>query len=516
MQSLFRQFNRLNLSLLLFIISCANYLGFQLYGGEEQYFAFAKHFMDPGWIPHSFSLSHSPGGNFLFEVIAGFFLRYISFNTLAFYGRMVNFLLLCIPLAHIFKYFKLSNLESVVLFQLFFLPHQSFFAGEWIFQDFEVKTLAYIFVLYGISFLLKKKIYAFTFAGAIATYFHFLVGGWFFLLFMIFLLVQRIPWRKLVMAAILYIAVLTPYIIYLAQLYIIGNRAVINGVNTNWIYVYDRLPFHLGIFKSWRYFMHIHMDGVTISLTLYVLCLLYFRKFKHPHIQILNKLNIILFSEQFIFIIVAVFDREGILLKTYPFRTSTLSSLLIMIEFALLIKYYLLPGLLRRFVKTSDHKIRFNKRVQYLTVMNSVLLVLFLAFFVSECIQTFSGENTDIQQPSARMVKMMDYIRENTRKEDVILILFRDDPAYFQRLAERESFVVWKYTPTTSTDIYEWYERERLKNKIKQNIANLSLLTGKYRVNYVIGTGTYRNSMLEMVYSLDNLYLYRVKPELRQ
>ena len=50
-------FNSIPLWLLLFAVCMANYAGFVLYGGEEQYFAFARQFMNPDWIPNSVSLS---------------------------------------------------------------------------------------------------------------------------------------------------------------------------------------------------------------------------------------------------------------------------------------------------------------------------------------------------------------------------------------------------------------------------------------------------------------------------
>jgi hypothetical protein len=272
MRAIIKWFNHLNLTILLFVIACVNYLGFQLYGGEEQYFAFAKQFMNPGWIPHSFTLTHPAGGNLFFEIIAGFALRYLSFEQLAFYGRIINFLLLVIPLAQILKYFKLSNIESVALFQLFFLPHQSLFAGEWIFQNLEVKTLAYIFVFYGIYSLLKRNILRCAIFSAIATLFHFLVGGWFFLIAILFFLIRRENIRKIVSALSVYGIIVLPFFIYLAKIYLIHNPAVIEGINTNYVYCYLRLPFHLGIFKSWHYFVKIHLDGVLISLTCFMLC----------------------------------------------------------------------------------------------------------------------------------------------------------------------------------------------------------------------------------------------------
>jgi hypothetical protein len=519
MRRIIKLFNQIDLSILLFLVACINYLGFQLYGGEEQYFAFAKEFMDPRWIPHSFTLTHQAGGNLFFEIVAGFLLKYLSFSQLAFFGRIFNFALLAIPMAGILRYFKLSNIESVVLFQLFFLPHQSIFAGEWIFQNLEVKTLAYIFVLYAILYLLKGKIMGFSIFSAIGTLFHFLAGGWFFLIGLIFLATQRTIFRKLVLITSIYFLIVLPFFIYLAKLYFIDNPAVIQGVNTNWVYCYERLPFHLGIFKDWHYFATIHLDGVLISLVCFVLCLFYFPRFKKEGIPTLNTLNIILSTQQFIFIIIALFDRNGVLLKTYPFRTSVLSSLFILIEISLIIKYFLSPHICRllKQKKLINRKILPARlRFVYTRIANFILLILFVLFFTNEGIETIQGKNTDIKQPSESMVKLMDYCSRNTSENDVFLLLYKDVPCYFNRLARRENFVVWKFTPTDSRTIYEWYQREQWKNKVLGNPGYIDALTKKYTINYIISSHTLRNPKLVPVKSFDNLMLYKVRVSTNQ
>lgn len=514
---LLKQFNRMNLSILLFIIACANYLGFQLYGGEEQYFAFAKQYLNPAWIPGSFSLTHPAGGNLFFELIAGFALQYLTFEQLAFFGRLVNFLLLSFPLSRIFKHFKFSNIEAVFLFQLFFLPHQSIFAGEWVFQNFEVKTLAYIFVFYAIYYLLIGRIQLCALFSAIATLFHFLVGGWFFVFTLIYFFIQKETFKKIGTSLLIYGVIVMPFCIYLAKLFLFNNPAVIEGVNTNWIYCYQRLPFHLGIFKSWDYFRGTHLDGVLISLVFFLLCLFYFRRFKHQHIRTLNLLNIIIFSEQFLFILIAIFDRNGTLLKTYPFRTSALSSLLMLIQLFLIIKIYAckritayivhLPSLMRRF---TIHK----KRLVYANAMNTLFLGLFIVFFSIECAETREGKNTDVLAVTVQMNQLMDYIHENTAKDAKFLFTIWDQPLSFHRKAEREPFVTWKFTPTLSQAIYEQYDRQLWKNRVTKNISFLDPLIEKYKVDYLISRRDLNDPLLRLVKTFGDLHLYSVSQKI--
>ena len=512
METFIRWFNKRSTVFLLFVIAMANYAGFKLYGGEEHYFAFAREFMDPDWIAGSECLTHPAGGNLLFEIIAGFLLRYISFEYLAFFGRAVNFLLLSYPVARIFRYFRFTNIEIVFIFQLFYLPHQWIFGSEWVFQNLEVKTLSYIFVFYSMYALLKEKNKQSLILAVLATYFHFLAGGWTFFIIICYTLFSGINLKKITVLAALYLLLTAPFIIYLAKIYFTNNPAIINGINTNWVYSYERLPHHLAIFKSWDYFVWKHARGVIITLILYGLCLFYFRRFKHPKIIQLNRLNLILFTQQVFFLIVAVFDRNGTILKVYPFRTSTLSSFFILIELALILKNHTFPWMANRFalmrLKAKKSSFPESKRTWYLG-MNSLFLLLFLVFFTSECVQTFSGQNCDLPETLPPMYSMTQYIKTNTPEKAVFLLLDNDYPLSFHRLANRERFVVRKFTPTRSENIYTWYIRQLWKEMLEKDIGLLDEFNKRFSVDYIISSEQLDHPLLSIEYSTNDYCLYR-------
>ena len=188
-------------------------------------------------------------------------------------------MLLCIPLAKLLRHFHLNNLASAVLFQVFFLPHQSFYAGEWIFQNYEEKTLAYIFVFYSLLALFRERYLVSSLFAAVATYFHFLVGGWMFFLLMGYLIAQKQSLRFLAKTLGVYLLITLPFLIYLGKLYLVSNPSVIDGVNIGRIYAYKRLPHHLGLTNTWADFSKYHLDGVLVSVLFFLLCLFYFKRF---------------------------------------------------------------------------------------------------------------------------------------------------------------------------------------------------------------------------------------------
>src|SRR5512133_349504 len=124
LKAIIEWFNNQNNMLLVFILCMANFFGMTLEGGEEQYFAFAKQYMNPEWMPNSFTLNHPAGGNLPFQVFAGFLLRFMSFEAVAAIGRAVSFLLLAFPLALIFRKLRITNLEALFMLQVVFFGHQ--------------------------------------------------------------------------------------------------------------------------------------------------------------------------------------------------------------------------------------------------------------------------------------------------------------------------------------------------------------------------------------------------------
>lgn len=508
--------NNQNARLVIFLLIVANFIGNRPDGGEEQYFAFAKQFMDPAWMPHSFSLNHPAGGNLLFQVIVGFLLQFLSFEQMAFWGRLVNFTLLAIPLALIFRKLKFSNLEIIFLLQIVFFNHQSIWAGEWIFRNLEEKSVAYIFVLYSIYYLLSEKPVLSSLFAAFATYFHFLVGGWMFAFVITFHLVWLKQLRHVIKSGLSYLLIVSPFVVYLFRVYFIDNPAVINGVNTNAVYAFFRLKHHIGMFGDLNYFFAYHFGGVIISLAMFLTCIFAFSRFNNEYIKKLNLLNIIIFSQQFIFIGIALFDKNGVLMKTYPFRTSTLSALLFMFEAALVYKLYIHKRLYRLLVlknlKFRNFKFPLRKTL-FVAGFQLLLLSFILSALSSKTCHTIRKFNTPESSEDAAMQNLFDYIRAETPRESVFLLLDNDKPYSFIRRTERERFVVEKFTPTKSQTIYEWHKRLLLKEKIKENIQYIDSAKMEYPIDYMISDSLYSYPSLELEKCFGNHYIYAVKKE---
>jgi len=507
-------FNSLDKFLILFIILIANFLSFYVIGGEEQYFAFAKQFMEPEWMPHSFVLNQFPGTKLAFQIIAGTLLKFMTFEQLTFWGRIVNFLLFAFPLAKIFRYLKFTNIQMAFLFQLFYLTHQVFFAGEWIFKNLEEKSIAYIFIFYALYYLLRSNFKKSAIFAAIGTYFHLLVGGWFFLFLFIYSIVRKATFKDLLSTVSFYIIIVLPFFIYLYNGFFTGNTHVINGINTDRIYAYFRVPNHAGIFVSKDYFLDKHVEGVLMTLCIYLLSLFYFKRFKITYIQQLNTLNIIIISQQLIFIIIALFDHNGVLLKTYPFRTNGLSTFIFWIEAGLIVKSYgskKIYSLLAKHTGIYTKRSRLKNKKLFRYHANVFMLIVLIPYFFYESYETIDSIQSFEKRPeNAPMVHLMDYVKQHTEKDAVIMILDSDTPFCFTRITERERFVVYKFVPTQSHKIYEWYDRLQDKKKLNKDIHYLEQLRAKYKLDYIVSENRLKSKQLELLYRNNTYLLYRV------
>ena len=140
------------LTAIIFITLVANKLALPISGNEEDYLGFAMQFFNPGWIRNSFTLSDFPGSRLFFQLIVGWPLQFLPWETALCLFRFINFFLLAVGLAFLFRKLKLHYLEAFFIFQIYIITAQSFFGGEWIFYGFEPKTLAYIFVFPSLAY----------------------------------------------------------------------------------------------------------------------------------------------------------------------------------------------------------------------------------------------------------------------------------------------------------------------------------------------------------------------------
>jgi hypothetical protein len=480
--------NKIDSRLFIFLILCLNLLSFVPGNNEETYFAIAKQYMDPTWIPGSFTFTEWVGTRFLFQNIAGLALKFISFEQLTFWGRMINFACYAFPLALIFKELNIRNLGIFCILQLYIrnIGSQNFFGMEWIFGGFEGKTIAYIFVFYGVYSLLKGKYEWGAFFAALASYFHILVGGWFFVLVFIYAFVSSYNIKRLFYTGIVYVVIVSPFVFYLVQ-YLDNSDTIINGVDIDWVYSFFRNPHHTAPMHRIGA-MHKVLPRVVFSFIILLFCIFYFRKYANEYIHKLNNIVIITLCMVFVGLIITYVDVNGRILKYYLFRIAGIG----MFSCYLMIFLFLREKLDGKFNPVNTRVICF------------LLVGVFALFQIGKNFSRniFPKENKEL-------VELTTFFTTNTNPDDIYLFLDEDELS-FSRRTQRDAFVIFKFDPGGGEKIYEWYTREQMRRELRKNLSYIEKIKEDYRLDYLITRESVNDKHLKPVFNNHKYYLYEV------
>jgi hypothetical protein len=218
-------------------------------------------------------------------------------------------------------------------------------------------------------------------------------------------------------------------------------------------------------------------------------------------------LNIVIFIQQIISIIAAIFDRNGVLLKYYPYRTSALSSFLMTIQIIIYLKKFGTQILLKEPIKNLGIKnCRFYRDI-------SVTFAALTFFMIASCNNLYRNVSYSSNSPdNLKKQELYAFIKDTTNKGNTFLFYTKNDhDLAFIRNTERELFFVDKFIPTTNSKIYEWYTRAMEKRKALENADYLFTLKEKYDIDYVISLKPVAHNKLRLVFNNSSYFIYELQ-----
>ncbi|MDR1699137.1 MAG: hypothetical protein LBR75_04875 [Prevotellaceae bacterium] len=479
------QINKLDSRLLIFLLLCLNLLSFSVDSNESAYFPLAKQFIDPAWIPGSFSFTEWVGTRYLFQLIAGYALQFLSFEQLSFFGRIVNFALFAFPLGLIFRELKIKNIGILLILQLYALDigHQYLVGQEWIFQGFEAKTIAYIFIFYSFYYVLKERyLWAALFA-ALASYFHILVGGWFFVLLFLYIFVKERNVKTLFLSVVTYLLVALPFIAYLA-LHLDKSGSVINAVDIDYVSVFVRNAHHVAPLHS-KYVGSV-IPRVVVCVILLWTSIVYFNKNNNEFVRKLSLIGSISVVIVLVGLVITFIDVNGRLLKYYLFRISAIGTFSYVLMFALLLRD------------------KYGQKVNLRAIAFVAFTLLFL-YGIGKNIKRQVDYCNDMQP----VEELTGFACQHTPADAVFLFLGKEE-TLFPSKARREILVLYKCDPGGGEKIYEWYMRVLDRNRLIENINYIDTITQKYKLDYLIDVKKIEDTRLREVYRNSQYYLYEI------
>jgi len=480
-------------ALIVFILLMLNYISLPMSGGENQYLAFAKQFSNPSWIPDSFSLTEFPGTRLIFQYLFGGILNILEMDLCALLFRTLNFALVSLPLVLIFRKIELKFFEGLFVLQIF-LTGQSLLGQEWIIGTFEPKTMAYVFFLWAFFFWLKRKHYLVAIMAVLTCYFHIIVGGWFLIALMLIEFWNG-GWKEYLKPALLFAVLISPFLFYLIPTLLSPDNGT-GVLSANQIYVYYRLPHHLGIASTWDSFVNRYLDNALMVLVAFLIGIIFFKKNRVN--KMITQWFIICFSISVLYIFISIID--GVLLeksasfglKFYPFRLNSFGYLLFLFAIILWVK-----------------KLNFYKKYY-----KHLSILLFALSFIIGGVKFSEGIAKD-QEVSSNYEywEMVRKASELSSPRDQFVLNTNEQTGYFydsfSRLSGRENFSIHKFVPAEKDKIYKWHERQLALKRLKYERISAKEICEKYSIDFIINQEALDEESFSLVFNNKSYFIYK-------
>ena len=425
-----------------------------LSGNEEMYYGLAKKFLDNSWNGEFSSFDYTGNYRFISDFLIGSMISLLGFKCTQIVGSIISSFILTHCFVLLLRSINLLKLEGLIGIILFILLGQSLIGREWLFEDFEAKVFAYYFVIISLNFYVKNNLKYSLFFISIATYFHLLVGFfWFFIILLsLYDLRSLIFLKKIIKYAISYLFLTSPIMIT-ASFGFIGSDFIQDPKlpTPDYIYSYIRqfkmvLPFYnfSSFYISW-------LPGIIAHLSV-LLCILIIHLSKNSNQNKLFKLiisaNLILFT----FLIISFFDTDGFFGKFYPFR---ISSLLFLLSIFFLISSF------KKLVERNSFIISF------------ICIILISPFFLMQNLIASSYDIKNAFFHDSTKVGLYEFINITAEKNELVLIDEEIEEKFFdfERSLNLPTLQTFKFVPSSKEALTKWY----LKREFKKNIFNGSV-----------------------------------------
>jgi hypothetical protein len=423
-----------------------------LTANEENYFALAARFVDGSAWPQTTAVFDASRHRMLSDATLGLLVSMSGYPAAQIVTRLLVVVGFALTLPPLFEVFALSALDAALAVMSMWLIGQDIIGGEWLFSGYEAKVVAYVLVLVALRLVLLGRWPGIaTLLFALATYFHFLVGGFWFVAALVLQMLDRPrEWRRLATTFALYALLVAPLSGAIAWMRLTDNSAALaTDVPTpDVIYSIIREPHHQSPFMSWAYFRDNWLPGYATAAPMLLAAIWCARSGRERRLRITAAWLAGLLAYLFFVLLPKYLDRDtGVLGKLYLFRPSSLIELLwLMLALAFALQ---LAGRHARTLRT---------------VLLAALAPGFCYFqarhVAHEVIVAGSSETWKSAVASAVM--------RQTAPGDVVLV----DPDHewqwldFERRTERPIWVTWKFAPTNDAELITWYRRIEQRRKV--------------------------------------------------
>ena len=431
------------------------------------------------------------------EVFLGGLVKAVGYEHAQIIARTLAALAFSFLLTGILRRFGLSLLDAVLVIVAYALLGQTLMGGEWLFSGVEAKVVSYCLVLAGLylaatgpSFLAPTLLFA------QATYFHFLVGGFWFLAAMAGRLIEdRREIGRVLASTALYLVIVAPLAAVIGWSRLDDARALAPSADLpspDVIYSIIRAPWHAAPFLDLHTFLTQWLPGGVAAAAMLAVCVAIARRPEAARWKVTTVWLAGLLAYLLVALAAAFFDRHtGVLGKFYLFRPAALI-LLLWLTFAMAflatvhvprwtaLRLAVLAGLLPMFLMGVAGRVQADRR------------------------QAALGPEKDALAAA---------LAERAAPGSVVLIDPQLEWSYldFERRTGHPSLVAFKFIPTNDPQIVEWYRRIEFRRTLFEQGCTAG--AAAYPVDFLLTTPEHAAALTAscgpLVYATDKLALLR-------
>lgn len=476
-------------------------------GNEICYFDRAVRLVSPDQFGAYHAIFDDSRARDLSFLIIGSAIELFGMEGALIFMRIVMAVLYASALAMLAKSLGLSVAETMLAILAFFVAKQSYFGGEWVFGGVEPKTFAYAAVIAALALVLRDRCTSAVVLAVLATYFHFLVGGYWALAIVVLIVLHTGSYLRAAQFLAIYIILVLPLVGLVAyEQFFLAAEEPNSGLSTNQIYSEIRSPHEVAPFRqlgNW-------LPGIGNALGVMALLAICVR-WPPPPVPPRSRATILLLVWWllilhayllFFALPVAYFDRH-----TYwfgPFHMFRPASLVLLLTLMLGVLW------LRKLIGAAESR--------------GPIVALMLAVLLSMSVVRVYDLLVVPQLPLEKSLKpqdqaVIDWMRNHTEPDAVVLLEPTSETDWgfpwmaFERLIRRPTLVSYKCLPTLKHGILRWYTLIQWRLAIFQGACDR---LEEYPVTYLVTVNPSTLNVVKgcgtIVWTSDNRGVVKVQP----
>lgn len=459
-----------SLAAVLLLLMLAMLLPVGWHDNEVQYLTQALKRVSPDLFSQ-FSAAFDPSSTRIFEeVIFGSLVSWLGYDVAHGLLRIVMAVLYGLSLAYLLNAVRLSALDAILIVALHSLLGPDLMGREWLFQGVESKTFAYACVFLALGLALHERWRPALALTILATYLHFLVGGFWALALLLLAKLSGWSWRQIFSFLAFYAVAMAPLLAMLISEQLSASTAGnLAAPSADYIYSVIRAPHHMAPFansESTRIWAKEALNTGCLLLALLILAAT-----TSQMVARIAWFLVLLVGYLIAAYLVSFIDRHTLFLgKFYLFRPSSLILLLVIAVVLMALR----AGADRR-----------------LTLIRYMAFAFFIPLFAADLATSKAREfrETHNVYSQEELDRLNTVLASDPDRQRVVLVEPYDEYLSAHVLLHRDlvkpTLVSWKFVPTNPAAIQRWHDlvtyrarvfREGCSAPLRENVGYLLAL----------------------------------------